>query len=141
MLALADPGLLAQLADPVVADYAFDTLRAPETGLVLLRARIGGDGDRFNLGEATVSRCVLRHLCPAGRAWAGVGHVLGRDVDRARRVAALDALLQRDDLHDTLAVALLQPLAADTARRQAAERSAAEATRVRFFTLMPEATT
>jgi alpha-D-ribose 1-methylphosphonate 5-triphosphate synthase subunit PhnG len=34
----------------------------------------------------------------------------------------------------------LQPLAADTARRQAAERAATEATRVRFFTLMPEAT-
>jgi alpha-D-ribose 1-methylphosphonate 5-triphosphate synthase subunit PhnG len=139
-LALADAGLLAQLADPVLTDYRFDMLRAPETGLVLLRARIGGDGDRFNLGEATVSRCVLRHLAPDGRALAGVGHVLGRDLDRAHRVAALDALLQRIDLHDTLAAALLQPLAADTARRQAAERAATEATRVRFFTLMPEAT-
>jgi alpha-D-ribose 1-methylphosphonate 5-triphosphate synthase subunit PhnG len=139
-LALAEPGLLARLADTVLTDYRFETLRAPETGLVLLRARIGGDGDRFNLGEATVSRCVLRHLAPDGRAVAGVGHVLGRDVERARRVAALDALLQRDDLHDTLAAALLQPLADDTARRQAAERSATEATRVRFFTLMPEAT-
>ena len=139
-LALADASLLARLADPVLADYRFDSLRAPETGLVLLRARIGGDGDRFNLGEATISRCVLKHLTPDHRALAGVGHVLGRDLDRARRVAALDALLQREDLHGALAAALLQPMAADTARRQAAERAATEATRVRFFTLMPEIT-
>ena len=30
-------------------------LRATETGLVMLRGRIGGDGDRFNVGEAILS--------------------------------------------------------------------------------------
>lgn len=139
-LALADAAALARLADPVVAEYAFDTLRAPETGLVLLRARIGGDGDRFNLGEATVSRCVLRHAAAAGQVLLGVGHVLGRDLERVRRIAALDALLQRADLHAALRRAVLAPLAAAQAAREQAERAATEATRVRFFTLQPEAT-
>lgn len=138
-LALADAAALARLADPVVSEYRFDTLRAPEAGLVLLRARIGGDGDRFNLGEATVARCVLRHAAPDGAVCVGVGHVLGRDLERVRRIAALDALLQRADLRRALQQAVLAPLAAGVAARERAERAAAEATRVRFFTLQPEA--
>src|SRR5262249_42420997 len=43
---------LRAVIDPV--DYV--ELRAPETGLVMLRGRIGGDGAAFNLGEATVTR-------------------------------------------------------------------------------------
>ncbi len=43
---------LQAVAEPV--DYV--ELRATETGLVMLRGRIGGDGDRFNVGEATVTR-------------------------------------------------------------------------------------
>ncbi len=138
-LALADPALLQKLADPVLADYAFEALRPPECGLVLLRARVGGDGERFNLGEATVSRCVVRHRVPQGPAFAGVGHVLGRDLARAERVARLDALLQRADLHEMLNATLLHPLADDTAARHAREAAAAATSRVRFFTLAPEA--
>lgn len=39
-------------------DYQF--LRNPETGMVMVRARAGGTGQRFNLGEITVTRCVVR---------------------------------------------------------------------------------
>lgn len=137
-LALADAAALARMVDPVLAEYAFDTLRAPEAGLVLLRARIGGDGDRFNLGEATVARCVLRHTAGDGTVTVGVGHVLGRDLERVRRIAALDALLQRADLHGALQRAVVAPLAAGIAARERAERAVTEATRVRFFTLQPE---
>ncbi len=35
-------------------------LRRPETGLVMVQGRIGGSGAHFNLGEVTVTRCVLR---------------------------------------------------------------------------------
>ena len=40
---------LADLPEP-------SELRRPETGLVMLRGRIAGQGARFNLGEATVTR-------------------------------------------------------------------------------------
>ncbi len=42
-----------------------EDLRPPETGLVMTRGRIGGDGRPFNLGEATVTRAAVR--LPAAR--------------------------------------------------------------------------
>src|SRR5579864_1969724 len=39
---------------------AYDWLRPPEIGLAMVRGRIGGSGDPFNLGEATVTRATLR---------------------------------------------------------------------------------
>ena len=38
-------------------EYFF--LRRPEVGLVMVRARAGATGRRFNLGEATVTRCTV----------------------------------------------------------------------------------
>lgn len=136
-LALAPAPLLARLADPVLTDFSFDELRPPECGLVLLRARIGGDGARFNLGEATATRCVVRHAHD-GSHWLGLGHVLGRDLDQARRMASLDALLQREDLRATLERDVLRPLHAARLARLADERAATDATRVHFNTLQPE---
>ena len=86
--------VLAQAARERLAAHAslldaldFQTLRAPETGLTMVRARIGNQGDRFNLGEATLTRCVLRHTGVEGRVSVGVGYVLGRDEARARHPA------------------------------------------------------
>jgi len=50
----------------------FDWLRPPETGLAMVRGRIGGSGDAFNLGEATVTRATLRLRSPAAHAPVGV---------------------------------------------------------------------
>ena len=38
----------------------YDLLRPAETGTVMVQGRVGGVGDAFNLGEMTVSRCVVR---------------------------------------------------------------------------------
>ena len=35
-------------------------LRPPETGLVMVRGRMGGSGGKFNLGEVAVTRCAVR---------------------------------------------------------------------------------
>jgi alpha-D-ribose 1-methylphosphonate 5-triphosphate synthase subunit PhnG len=139
LLARGAPDELARLAGPVLADYAFEVLRAPEQGLVMVRARIGNSGDRFNLGEATVTRCAVRHRSADGRTVAGVGHVLGRDAERAERIAQLDALFQIPPLHALLLQTVLEPLRTHGARRELAERARTEASRVRFFTLQPEA--
>src|SRR5262245_42543285 len=65
-------------------------LRRPETGLVMLRGRIGGSGDRFNAGETTVTRCALR--LESGEV--GVAYVAGRSHRKAEIAALADALLQ-----------------------------------------------
>lgn len=105
-------------------------VRAPETGLIMLRGRTGGGGAPFNLGEATVSRASVR--IETGEI--GHGYCLGRDLDKARLIAVIDAVLQREPMN--VEIAVLEPLR-DIAR--AAERKRREetaATKVEFFTMV-----
>lgn len=105
-------------------------LRGPETGMTMVRGRIGGDGPRFNLGEMTVTRCSVALPCGT----VGHAYVAGRDGRRAELAALCDALLQTA-LFARLNEALIEP----EARRQAAEREQvrrrAAATAVDFHTL------
>lgn len=139
LLAQAPRDLLATHAAPVIADHHFEWLRRPETGLAMVRARIANGGDRFNVGEATVTRCVVTHRPANGPATAGVGWVLGRDEDRAQWVASLDALLQVPALHPVLSKAVLAPLAEALAAQRAADSARADTSRVQFYTPQPEA--
>ncbi|THF59242.1 phosphonate C-P lyase system protein PhnG [Pseudothauera rhizosphaerae] len=134
VLARAPREALARVAGPVLADYAFEWLRRPETGLTMVRARIANGGDRFNLGEATVTRCALRHA-GAGGATVGVGYVLGRDAERAEWVAGLDALLQQPALHAPLMAAVIAPLAQAGEARAKERHERAARSRVHFYTL------
>lgn len=112
-------------------------LRRPETGLVMVRGRIGGSGARFNLGEVPVTRCAVR----LDSGTVGVAWVQGRDARHAELAATLDALLQepaRGSLHSNIHTHVLEPLAAaQEARRELKARKAA-ATRVEFYTLARE---
>lgn len=139
VLARARADDLERLARPVLKDHRFEPLRAAEAGLVMVRARIGNTGDRFNLGEATVTRCAVRHRAASGEQVAGVGHVLGLDALRAERIAQLDALLQLESLHALLWRNVVEPLRECRAQIDRDERARTEASRVRFFTLQPEA--
>jgi alpha-D-ribose 1-methylphosphonate 5-triphosphate synthase subunit PhnG len=60
LLAKAPEGLLDRLFAGLGAEPAFDWVRPPEVGSVMVRGRTGGTGAAFNLGEMTVTRCVLR---------------------------------------------------------------------------------
>lgn len=105
-------------------------LRPGESGLVMLRGRMGGDGRAFNVGEASVTRAAVR--LDDGRT--GFAYQLGRDKDRARSAALLDALWQgaeRDAVEAAL-TPIRTRIAADTALQ--ARRVAA--TRVDFFTMV-----
>jgi len=116
----------------------FDCLRDPETGLAMVRARVGNHGDRFNLGEATLTRCVVRHRGANGAVTAGVGYVLGRDAERAGWVARIDALLQQPDHHDALMRDVIAPLAAAVGEARSAQQARTASSRVQFFTLQAE---
>ena len=109
-----------------------EPLRGPETGLVTVRGRMGGGGAPFNTGEATVTRATVK--LPTGH----IGHAyqLGRDLEKARLSAALDALMQRDDIRPTLEERVIEPLV--LVQQQAADQKRAEtaATKVDFFTMV-----
>ena len=129
-LSHADMTVLAPLFEQWWNKPQVATIRAPETGLVMLRGRTGGGGAPFNLGEATVSRASVR----IDTGEIGHGYCLGRDTEKARLIAIIDALFQREP--DNVQSAILRPLndaafAADTKRR---EETAA--TKVDFFTLV-----
>ena len=130
VLALAAPdeidAVWRELGDPP----AYARVRGPEVGLVMVRARAGGTGLRFNIGETTVTRCAVQLVGGAlGQAW-----VRGRDPRHAERAAVLDAMLQDAGRRAVLEATVIEPLArARQARRDAATERAA-ATRVEFFT-------
>ncbi|HEY8566714.1 MAG TPA: phosphonate C-P lyase system protein PhnG [Beijerinckiaceae bacterium] len=133
VMALCAEATRDELADALARlghDGAAEDLRRPETGLVMMRGRVGGEGAPFNVGEASVARAAVR--LPTGET--GFAYQLGRDVAKARLAAILDALVQaRAEAAVQVALApVRQRLAADR------ERSAREtaATRVNFFTLV-----
>jgi alpha-D-ribose 1-methylphosphonate 5-triphosphate synthase subunit PhnG len=107
-----------------------EDLRAPETGLVMARGRIGGDGRAFNLGEATVTRAAVR--LPGGET--GFAYHLGRDRPRARLAAILDAHWQNPERRAAIDAALAA-LAERRQREGEARARRVAATRVTFFTL------
>ena len=118
------------LAD-ILAPPPHRRLRGPETGLVMVRGRAGGDGAAFNLGEMTVTRCAIS--LQDGRV--GHAYVAGRDARQAELAALVDALLLDDTARPAIAAAVIEPLAAAQNARRVAEARRAAATRVQFFTM------
>lgn len=114
------------------AGTAHDLLRAPETGLVMLRGRMGATGAAFNLGEATVTRCAVR----LGDGQEGHAYVMGRNGAHARLAAICDALLQDPEKGAAVSGKVIAPLDAKLRARQVAASTKAAATRVDFFTMV-----
>ncbi|MCY1322988.1 Alpha-D-ribose 1-methylphosphonate 5-triphosphate synthase subunit PhnG [compost metagenome] len=106
-------------------------VRGPETGLVMVRGRIGGGGDPFNLGEATVSRATIR----LSSGEIGHGQLLCADRQRARLAAIFDALAQREDGRANVD-ALLHQVADRLALEERRKAEETAATRVDFFTMV-----
>jgi alpha-D-ribose 1-methylphosphonate 5-triphosphate synthase subunit PhnG len=115
-------------------EYSF--LRSPEIGLAMVRGRAEGTGAPFNLGEITLTRCVVQVSLPAGAPLAGFGYVAGRSQRHAELAALCDALLQHPQWHDTIQVQVLNPLQAAAQAQQQTTAAETESTRVNFFTLV-----
>jgi alpha-D-ribose 1-methylphosphonate 5-triphosphate synthase subunit PhnG len=131
VLARASAGEIAVRLEAAPPLPPHSRLRGPETGLVMVRGRQGGDGGAFNLGETTVTRCSVR----LADGTLGHAYVAGRDARQAELAALLDACLQDSALRPALLAAVLEPLAAVQAERAAQQARKAAATRVEFFTM------
>ena len=113
-------------------------LRAPETGLMMVQGRAGGTGERFNLGEVTVTRCALRLPGATQQAPVGVAYVMGRSHRHAQLAALADAMLQDPLQQPALEVQLLQPVRDHLAQEQARRQLRVQSTKVEFFTVARE---
>lgn len=107
-----------------------ENLRAPETGLVMARARTGGTGVPFNTGEVTVTRAAVR----LASGEIGIAYHLGRDRAKARDAALLDALLQAGRQAEVAAA--LAPVRARIAEERNLTARRVAPTKVDFFTMV-----
>ena len=100
--------------------------------MAMVRGRADGYGDRFNLGEMTMTRCSVRLEGDSPKV--GHGYVAGRDRRHAELAALFDALLQTVDGPEIFDH-VVRPIRRrhEEARQKQAARTAA--TRVNFFTM------
>ena len=126
-------------ADEVIAAWEgltsrpdYTALRSPEFGLVLVRGRMGGKGDAFNLGEMSVTRAAVR--LETGET--GVSYVAGRDRRHAEIAAAVDAMMQSPALRPAVEGDVVARLRTSQEDRRTVSARKAAATRVDFFTMV-----
>lgn len=121
-------------------------LRSPEIGLAMVRGRAEGTGEPFNLGEMTLTRCVIQMQAMSAEshqasiteseAIAGFGYVAGRSQRHAELAAVCDALMQHPEWRAIVQSQVLQPLQAAAHEKRKNQAAQAEATRVNFLTLL-----
>lgn len=131
LLARAPTRRAARLLADLDADTAFEWLRKPEIGTVMVRGRTGGTGAPFNLGEMTVTRCSLR----LSGGSVGHGYVQGRSKTDAQVAAVIDAMMQ-GKAAGQVRTKVLNPLQREEQARRQARADKAAATKVDFFTMV-----
>jgi alpha-D-ribose 1-methylphosphonate 5-triphosphate synthase subunit PhnG len=98
----------------------------------MLRGRIGGRGAPFNVGEATVTRAAVQ--LPTGEN--GFSYIFGRDPEKARLAALVDALWQCADRRGAIECHVLSPIRSRITGEQSKAAAQTAATKVEFFTLL-----
>ncbi len=109
--------------------YSF--LRQPEIGLTMVRGRAGGTGEVFNLGEMTITRCVVKMGNITGFSYVG-----GRSKRHAELAAVCDSLLQQEEWFKKVCDRVIQPLQEIIQQKKAKQKSQTDATKVEFFTML-----
>jgi alpha-D-ribose 1-methylphosphonate 5-triphosphate synthase subunit PhnG len=132
VLARASTSRLQELWTTLDLTPSYRVLRGPECGLITLRGRVGGGGEPFNVGEATVTRASVR------LDDGSVGHAvaLGRDMDRARIAALVDAVCRQPDMATLVDAQMIAPLQCELDAADETRRQETAATRVDFFTMV-----
>ena len=121
VLAHSQPAELAARLNALNITADYEVIRAAETGLVQIQARMG-----------TLTRAAVRLTDGTlGYSW-----VLGRDKQHAERCALIDALMQQNRHFQNLSETLIAPLDADRMARIAARQAEVNASRVDFFTMV-----
>src|SRR6201997_2618462 len=132
VLAASDAAEIAHHLAAIGPLPAHEDVRGGESGMVMVRGRIGGDGAPFNLGEATVSRAAVR----LASGEVGFGYALGRDRQKARMIALCDALVQAGGFGDRIEAKVIAPLRVAMLAKRTRKAAEAAATKVDFYTMV-----
>lgn len=130
LLATAPEGLIRSHLGNVIPQPKFSWLRQPEIGTVMVRGKTSGTGSAFNLGEVTITRCVLK----LNTGEVGHAYVQGRSKDNAEAAALVDALMQTD-FADSVQSMVLDPVQRTVEQSKSERAARAAATKVDFFTM------
>jgi alpha-D-ribose 1-methylphosphonate 5-triphosphate synthase subunit PhnG len=131
LLAQADPAELTAAMDAFAPPADTSWLRPAQTGLYMLRGRVGGTGPQFNFGEITVTRCSVQVGEHIGHAW-----VRGTHARHAELAAVADALMQDPHQTEQVRAQVIEPLKQSLEQRREAESRKAAASKVEFFTVV-----
>lgn len=91
--------LLKNSLDHINFKENYDVLLGPEIGSNMIQGRAGGTGDKFNLGEATLTKCIVKF-----QEKTGYSYHLGRNLIKSEYGAILDALMQIESYHSKLLI-------------------------------------
>ncbi len=143
-------GLLARapiaLLEQVLQSYTHlqhETLKPYETVAFMVQARTGSSGQRFNMGEVSVGRMILKLQLHDGAineatSYVGVAYIKGANERQTYLAALADALLQTPVHHDSLSKLLLEPIESWLSQERQAKQKTVQATQVEFFTVARE---
>lgn len=131
MQVLARAGHDLQQFEAELAPYEYRYIRSPETGMVMARGAAGGTGQAFNVGEVTVTRCVVRLADGA----MGYSYVLGRNLRHAELAAVVDGLLQGAAAEHWFEK-IIVPLERIQQQRRTARAQEVVGSKVNFFTMV-----
>ena len=130
-LALANFAELEILWQQFTNKPEFKYLRATDSGLLQVQGKLGNTGDRFNMGDITITRSSIS----LANGINGFAFVQGRNKQHADLAAIIDAIMQ-SDLATNAQTALIAPLQAARLERLKTATAATLQTKVDFFTLV-----
>ena len=131
LLATSNKNDLLNLWEQKKINIRYEWLRTPEIGSIMAQGRMGVTGDKFNIGEVTITRCSLKLNCGT----IGHSYVQGRSKKKAEISALCDALLQTE-MSNEINKSIIIPLEKIKKNNKDKILSKAEATKVDFFTLV-----
>lgn len=115
----------------MAVDVDWKVIKKPEVGMLMVQSGSDGSHPAFNLGEMSVTKCVLE----VQGQYLGYAMIPGSSTTHAELAALFDGLLQhpdyRDDLNENL-IRMLDEKQRDKDRQL--EKDVAD-TKVEFFTL------
>ena len=131
LLATSNKIDLLNLWEQKKINIRYEWLRTPEIGSIMAQGRMGVTGDKFNIGEVTITRCSLKLNCGT----IGHSYVQGRSKKKAEISALCDALMQTE-MSNEINKSIIIPLEKIKKNNKDKILSKAEATKVDFFTLV-----
>lgn len=129
VLARADDRTIERLARGVMeTNQGITVIKAPQTGLVMMRAQESVENTVFNLGELLVTECTVTR----GEGEIGWGLCRGENPDRAFHLAVLDLAWEHVPEQRRELEAALTAIAAHAGQEDAVLSAIVDRTRVRF---------